>query len=93
MGRKKMRKLIQLSGVALLVLGSSVKGENEIDNFVSTHCESACNGESTACRDCYTQAVELWDQPQSMSWEDNPSDAVVADDLDINPHMGLEIPF
>lgn len=88
-----MKKIIQLSGVALLVLGASVKGEDEIDKFVSTHCNAAGNVESTEYRDCYTQAVELWDQPQSMSSENNPADAVAADDLDVNPHMGLEIPF
>ncbi|MBI2707737.1 MAG: hypothetical protein HYX35_05450 [Proteobacteria bacterium] len=78
-----MRQKILISAITVLVLGTPVKGEDEIDKFVSTHCESVCNGESTACGNCYTQAVELFDQPQSLS----------EGDLDVNTNMGLEIPF
>ncbi len=79
-----MHQKILISVLTVLVIGSPVKAAlDEIDKFVNTHCESRCNGESTDCRDCYSRAVELFDQPQSMSKED----------LDINPNMGLEIPF
>lgn len=88
-----MRHFVLLSGFVLLAFTNLIKAEDEIDSYVSTRCESECNGESTACRDCYSRAVDLFDQPQSMSSESNPKDAVAADDLDINPHMGLEVPF
>jgi len=88
-----MRQKILIGAVAAFVFSGPVKGEDEIDRFVSTRCDAAGNVESTEYRNCYTQAVELFDQPQSMSWEGNPSKAIVADDLDVNPNMGLEIPF
>lgn len=88
-----MRQKILISAIGALVFSGPVKGEDEIDRFVSTHCNAAGNVESTEYRDCYTEAVELFDQPQSMSWEDNPSKAVTADDLDVNPNMALEVPF
>ncbi len=78
-----MRQKILISAITALAFSGPVRGEDEIDKFVSTHCESVCIGESTACRNCYTQAVELFDQPQSLS----------EGDLDVNPNMGLEIPF
>lgn len=74
---------ILLGGLIFLALESNLKALDEIDSFVLNRCAARCNGESTDCRDCYSEAVDLFDQPQSMSKKD----------LDINPNGGFEISF
>ena len=52
-----------------LALGGSVNAMNSIDSFIRDRCGSACNGESDDCRNCYNEAVDLFDQYSPTSPE------------------------
>ncbi|MBX9620415.1 MAG: hypothetical protein K2X28_00020 [Alphaproteobacteria bacterium] len=72
-----MAKCFILAAFVCLLTGSAVNSLGDIDNYILNHCGSACNGESPDCRDCYNEAVDLFDQ-------ENPDSPEVDFDLHYN---------
>lgn len=56
-----------------------------IDKFVADRCSNECSSEGPACNDCYSTAVDLFDQAEPVSPELNF-------DIDDN-HGKLEFEF
>ncbi|MBS0272163.1 MAG: hypothetical protein JSR85_05900 [Proteobacteria bacterium] len=80
-----MFKRILALTIFSFVFSGHLNALDHIDTFIRDHCGEACNGESPDCRDCYNEAVDLFDQSNPVSPEINF-------DVDDN-HGKLELEF
>lgn len=64
-----MFKRILVLTIFCFSFGNYLNALDHIDTFVRDHCGGACNGESPDCRDCYNDAVDLFDQTTPVSPE------------------------
>ena len=62
-----MAKYFILAGFVCLFTGSAVNSLGDIDNYILNHCGEECNGESPNCRDCYNEAVDLFERENDSS--------------------------
>lgn len=71
---------------AATALTSPLKAMDAIDTFVNNHCENRCNGPSTDCWNCYSQGMDLWQNPFTNPETDTNSDS---DDDDPYGNVGF----
>ena len=83
-----MLKKTLRTGIVFIGLMTPVHAMDHIDDFVTNHCENDCNGESTQCWNCYTEAMDLWQNPFEYPTRDSKTDD--SDDFDPYGNVGYK---
>jgi hypothetical protein len=83
-----MLKKILINGVIFIGFMGSLQAMDDIDDFVTDHCGNDCNGESTQCWNCYTGAMDLWQNPFEYPTQDSETDD--SDDSDPYGNVGFK---